>query len=118
MRPEWRQYITGLKQRDKDAKLALSSRRELAMLNAKQASDILRTKFGATKVVVFGSVTRDDFSATSDVDIAAWGIPENATFKAMHAVACVSKQIEMNLVDMHYARDYMIAEIANTGVEI
>lgn len=53
----------------------LVARRTQAMAVAQQAADVLRTDFGATQVVLIGSLTgATPFHERSDVDLVAWGL--------------------------------------------
>jgi len=98
---------------------ALARRRERAWALARQAASLLKEQFGATRVVVFGSlVHKDCFTLWSDVDIAAWGIAPEDTFRAIGAVMDLGGDIEINLVDMGACRPSIRAVIEREGVEL
>lgn len=59
---------------------------QAAWTEVKQVACLLREKFGATKVIVFGSLVRDRFGKDSDIDVAAEGIENAAFFEALTAV--------------------------------
>lgn len=62
----------------------LAVRRERPWETARRAAKLLKEDFGAQRVVVFGSLLRPKcFNKWSDVDIAAWGIGPEDTFRAM-----------------------------------
>jgi len=68
---------------------------------ARQAAKTLYEEFQADKVVVFGSLLNENrFNLWSDIDIAAWGLLPEDTFKAMGEVRELDKTIELNLVDV------------------
>jgi uncharacterized protein len=47
----------------------------------------LKERFGATKVVVFGSLAyRAWFTPWSDVDLAVWGIPAGSYYRSIGSV--------------------------------
>ncbi|HEY9700980.1 MAG TPA: hypothetical protein V6C58_00945 [Allocoleopsis sp.] len=72
-----------------------------------------------TKVKVFGSVLHSDcFTMWSDVDIAAWGIPNDKTFLAMEMVGYLDQEIEVNLVDVNCCKAEILKAIEETGIEI
>jgi uncharacterized protein len=50
-----------------------------------QIADLLRSHFGATQIIVFGSLVKDRFHDTSDIDIAVAGIPPERYFEAVGA---------------------------------
>jgi len=97
----------------------LAVRREKAWKTARRAAKLLKEDFGAQRVVVFGSLLRPEcFNKWSDVDIAAWGIRPEDTFRAMGAVMDLSENIEINLVDMDTCRATLRAVIEREGQEI
>ena len=98
---------------------ALARRRKRAWALARRAAQLLKEEFGATRVVVFGSLVHEGcFTLWSDVDIAAWGIAPEDTFRAMGAVMDLGGDIEINLVDMGACRPSIRAVIEREGVEL
>lgn len=76
-------------------------RRARAWEAARQAAALLKDQHGASRVVVFGSLTHPGrFTPWSDVDLAAWGLTPANWLRAMAAVAALSDEFEINLVDM------------------
>ncbi len=59
----------------------------------------LRTRFRAEKVLLFGSLARDDFSVRSDIDLAVWGIPPGDFYRAVAFASGYSKNWAVDLVD-------------------
>ena len=57
----------------------VSGRREGAWKLARVAAEMLKGRYGATRVVVFGSLaSKTGFTPWSDIDLAVWGIaPED-----------------------------------------
>ena len=105
--------------RQEQEQAELAARQERAWESARLAAGVLRATFGATRVVVFGSLVHDGaFTAWSDVDIAAWGIRPEDTFRAIGAVMDVEPTIELNLVDVATCPDWMLAIIEAEGVEL
>ena len=52
----------------------LTERHQRAWMLASRAAALLKEQFGVRKVVVFGSLVREDlFHPQSDVDLAVWG---------------------------------------------
>jgi predicted nucleotidyltransferase len=94
-------------------------RLERAWEVARAAAQLLRERFGATRVVVFGSLVHNGcFTPWSDVDIAAWGIRPEDTFRAIGAVMDVDSEIEVNLVDVGACRPSLLTVIEEEGVEL
>lgn len=97
----------------------LAQRRERAWELARRAARVLKEQFGATRVVVFGSLVREGgFTLWSDVDIAAWGIAPEDTFRALAAVMDLAEDIEIHLVDMGACPPSLRAVIEREGVEL
>jgi len=91
-------------------------RREKAWRLVQLASSLLKEKFGATKVMVFGSLIHQDcFTLWSDVDIAAWGLSPIDTFTAMGEVRELDESIEINLVDMNICQASLLEKILQEG---
>jgi len=97
----------------------LARRLERAWEVARAAARLLRERFGATRVVVFGSLVHDGcFTPWSDVDIAAWGICPKDTFRAIGAAMDLDPEIEVSLVDVGACRPSLLAVIEEEGVDL
>ena len=85
--PEQRRaYARALRQAkslDPRAAKELEGRRAAAWQAAQEAAAALRDRFGASRVVVFGSLARGDFTLGSDIDMAAWGVSPRKYFGAV-----------------------------------
>ncbi len=93
-------------------------REEQAWALARKAAALLREQYGATRVVVFGSLTHAGmFTLWSDVDIAAWGIEPEDTLRALGAVYDLEAELQVNLVDVKTARAGLIEVIEREGIE-
>ena len=112
-------YRATAQRRREQEKPELARRREQAWAAARQAAELLRAQFKATRVVVFGSLARESgFTRWSDVDIAAWGIALEDTFRAIGAVMDMNTAIAVNLVDMNTCRRSLLKVIQQYGVEV
>ena len=97
----------------------MTDRREKALKVAKEAATLLRQKFGAKKIVFFGSLTnKDAFSAWSDIDLAAWGIPPDKFYSAVAAITGLSPLFKIELVEPDNCREVIKEVIYREGVEI
>ena len=86
---------------------------------ARQAAVLLREEFAVERVVVFGSLVHEGcFTPWSDVDIAAWGIRPQDTFRAMGRVMDLDAEIELNLVDVGTCSDSLLMTIEQEGVAL
>jgi len=98
---------------------ALAVRRERAWETARRAAKLLKEDFGAQRVVVFGSLLCPKcFNQWSDVDVAAWGIRPEDTFRAMGAVMDLGEGIEINLVDIDTCLTALRVMIEREGQEL
>src|SRR5574342_549816 len=65
----------------------VAKRRRRAYSVALKAAELLKTKFGAKEVILFGSLARrGSFTLFSDIDLAARGIHPDHDLTAMEAV--------------------------------
>ena len=98
---------------------ALDHRRKQAWTVARQAAELLKTQFNATRVVLFGSLARErGFTRWSDVDLAAWGIAPEDTFRAIGAIMDMNTLLQVNLVDVNTCRASLLEEIERNGIEL
>lgn len=96
-----------------------TQRWERAWEVARVAGELLRERFGATRVVVFGSLThRAWFTQWSDIDIAAWGIPAGEFFRAVAMVTGLSSEFEVDLLDPETCRPSLRQRIEREGIEL
>jgi predicted nucleotidyltransferase len=106
-------------QRKWDVDPQLDARWERARQVAHDAVRLLREEFGASKVLLFGSlVHRSWFTPWSDIDLAAWGIPPERFFSAVAAVTSISKEFGIDLIDPETCRPNLLEIIEREGIEI
>jgi predicted nucleotidyltransferase len=112
-------YRATAQRRREQEQSELDHRREQAWAAARQAARLLKAQFKATRVVVFGSLARDSgFTRWSDVDVAAWGIAPEDTFRALGAVLDMDTEIAVNLVDVNTCRTSLLEVIEQDGIDI
>jgi len=86
---------------------------------AQKASFLLRQRYGAKRVVLFGSLAMaKSFSVWSDIDLAAWGIAPDNFFSAVAAVTGLSPDFKIDLVEPDTCREAIKSSILKHGVEI
>lgn len=89
----WRSRIAKRIAREKACEAA-------AWVTVREAACLLKSQFGATRVIVFGSLVRDLFGEDSDIDIAVEGIKDNRFFEALTAVNELGdRQIDLKPVE-------------------
>ena len=118
---EWQAYqpAKAIERRKQSRAKQIQERKQLAWKVARQAGHILREEFHAERVAVFGSLAHEAwFTLWSDVDLAAWGIPADRFFEAVAAIAELSEEIEINLIDPETCRPILRAAIERDGVVV
>jgi predicted nucleotidyltransferase len=86
---------------------------------ARQAAALLKSRFGARRVVLFGSLlNKKRFRRWSDVDLAAWGLPGITYYKAQSALLDLDPTISIDLVDPENCSPNLCKIIAQEGMEL
>lgn len=112
-------YYVSAKKRLQQEQEENRQRRAEAWTAAYQAAQLLKEHFGATRVVVFGSLIQETgFTSWSDVDLAAWGIAPEDTFRAIGEIMDLDTPIPVNLVDVNTARSSLLTVIERDGIEL
>lgn len=78
----------------------------------------LRKRFGANKVMLFGSLARGDFHAWSDIDLAIWGVHPSDYFRAVAFASGFSAVFTVDLVDAEDCSESLRQHIQSEGVEV
>lgn len=118
---EWKQYCPSVPKTRKAMyrSSAISGSRDEAFKVAKQAAELLRRRFSAKKVVLFGSTaTNIGFSEFSDIDLAAWGIPFDQYYKAVASITGLSSRFKVDLIDPESCIESLKKAISEQGVVI
>ncbi|ACB00115.1 MULTISPECIES: nucleotidyltransferase family protein [Cyanophyceae] len=111
-------YQSALKKSQKKFEINKNHQKNSLYL-AKQAAIILKEKFNASKVALFGSILDlETFTQWSDIDIAAWGLEPSETLLAMDTVQSLSDEIEINLVDINTVKSEVYQSILKNHQEI
>ena len=85
---------------------------------ASKIAQELASRFGAKRVFLFGSLTRDDFNKRSDIDLAADGIAPADFYKAVAFASGVSRIWKVALVDMKDCSESLLQHILKEGVAL
>lgn len=110
-------YIATARRQQQQEQVALQQQRSQFLAIAQTAAQILREEFGASRVVVFGSVLdKTSFHATSDLDLAVWGLPSASYIKALARLMTLS-DCTIDLVEAETASPAVLAGIA-AGLEL
>ena len=90
-----------------------------AWQTAYRVAAMLYEDFGATRVAVFGSLAeREWFSSRSDIDIAVWGLPNRAYFRAVSETIGFSTEFKIDLVDFERCKGDFRKRVESQAVPI
>lgn len=112
-------YRAAARRREAQARQVQVQRREQARAAARQAAVLLKERFGATRVLLFGSVVHAGFfHRRSDVDLAVEGIESRNFWRAWAALDRLGSEFEIDLVDVETAPPALREAILREGVEL
>jgi predicted nucleotidyltransferase len=112
-------YREGARRRRANEQRALAAWEERAWVLARRAAELLRQQFSVVRVVVFGSLVHPGcFTPWFDVDIAAWGLRPEDTFRAIGVAMDVDAEIAVNLVDVGACSASLLRVIEDEGVPL
>ncbi len=90
-----------------------------ARLIADQAARILKDEFHATRVVLYGSLARQDtFDSGSDIDLAAWGIPDSAYFAALARLDTLGSAWEISMEQGEDSEPHLGEALRRDGIDL
>jgi predicted nucleotidyltransferase len=112
---EWRQYRPF--RAGKDAPPLAAQMKEARRLASTLARE-LRSRFGAERVVLFGSLARGEFSGRSDIDLAVWGIPPGEFYRAVAFASGCSRVWAVDLVDADDCSEALKRNIEQEGISL
>src|SRR5687767_3059151 len=112
-------YREGARRRRQAERRALAARERCAWELAQRAAAVLREQFHIDRVVVFGSLVHPGcFTPWSDLDIAAWGLRPEDTFRAIGAAMDLDAEIAVNLVDVAVCKPSILRAIEEEGIPL
>ena len=107
------------RKRRAETRVEVAKRRRRAYAAALKAAKLLKTKFGAKEVILFGSLARrGSFTLYSDIDLAERGIPSDSYLTAMDTVLYLDKEFKIDLVELDTCLPAMREEIESEGKRI
>jgi uncharacterized protein len=113
------QYRETARRRQAEREQALLERRQQALALAHEAARLLRQRFGAERVILFGSLARDTaVHAHTDVDLAVWGLPEKEYLRAVSSLLDLGNDISIDLVRLEEASLRLRQLVETEGVPI
>ena len=93
--------------------------RERLLERIREAAAVLKTRFGARRVVLFGSLAHAAwFTPDSDVDVAVEGLEGNAYWQAWRLLEEMIDNRPVDLVELETAGESLQRAIRRYGVEL
>lgn len=112
-------FVATARKRRAEREAAMAARRERGWSVARSVAELLRHSYGATRVMVFGSLLHPAaFHERSDVDLAVWGIPSERYFQAVAAVNDLPEAFGVDLVEPERCRPALRQAIERDGVDL
>ncbi|MBI3359901.1 MAG: nucleotidyltransferase domain-containing protein [Chloroflexi bacterium] len=113
-------YAQTAQARSEQRRKQLEARRQRAWEVARRSAVLLKQEFGASRVVLFGSLARGPgrFFVRSDVDLAVWGMDERLYLRAVGRLLDLDPEIKADLIEAEYARSAVKTAIERDGVEL
>jgi predicted nucleotidyltransferase len=117
--PDYTVYQRAAREREERRRSALHERLQRAEAAARSAAQVLKERFGATAVILFGSVAHGlGFHADSDIDLAAAGIAPADFWRAWAALDAIDPTFEINLIAVEEATASLKAVLDTEGVAL
>lgn len=91
---------------------------ENARIVASAIAKEVKSRFSASRVVLFGSLAREDFQRWSDIDLAVWGVSSADYYRAVAFSSGFSELFKVDLVDAEDCSESLRRHILREGVEL
>ena len=117
--PQFSEYVAYANARERRRRRELGEQKDRAWGMARLAAQVLKKRFGAKRVFLFGSLaTGVGFGARSDIDLALVGPLAGRFFGAVAAVLAATDEFEIDLVDLDDCPEELRQQIVTEGVEL
>lgn len=112
-------YRATARQRDAQEREQQAQRLVRALFVAQQSAQMLKERFGAKRVILFGSLAQANFfHLRSDIDLAIEGVQSRDFWRAWCSLDALAGEFEIDLIDIGTASEWLRLEIAQKGVEL
>ncbi|MEL6161818.1 MAG: nucleotidyltransferase domain-containing protein [Cyanobacteria bacterium J06623_5] len=116
---EYQPYVAHVKQRKAERRSQLKKRHQAGLKKAKELADILKADFGATQVVLFGSMRSvNTIRMKSDIDLAVWNLPFEDHINALTVLMAHASPFEVDLVRIEEASPSLQSHILKNGIAL
>ena len=114
-----RLYRQSARRRAEQKEHELQRRHQWALSIAEEAAEILKNEFQVQRVVLFGSmVSWQTTHANSDLDLAVWGLADDALYSAMGKLLALDNRLKIDLVMAEDVSPNVMAEIERSHLEL
>jgi len=97
----------------------IKARKDHALSIAHKVGGLLKAKYGATRVVLFGSLAHGAwFTPRSDIDIYVEGISAARFFEAEADIQEISQKFKVDLVDSKECSPELLSKIEEEGIDL
>jgi len=115
---QFKQYVQGVRSRATFAKPVHLERSQLFQ-QVKQIAELLKTNFGAQRLILFGSLAHQAwFTPTSDIDLAVEGLPAERYWSAWAMIETIITDREVDFIDLESASPTLRQAIEIEGIEL
>lgn len=116
---ELKPYIEGLRRRAATTTPPAGKERAALLRRVRRAAALLRSRFGARRVILFGSLAHAAwFSPESDVDLAVEGIAGDDYWQAWEEVEQVIGDRHVDRIDLSMASESLRQAVSRHGIEL
>ncbi len=109
--------VAFLKRREAERRARTDARAKVLRERLPAAKALLTERYGARRVILFGSLARGTLSERSDVDLAVEGLHPSAYFTAIADLTGLL-DTPVDLVELETASDSMRARLDLEGIEL
>lgn len=120
-REGWKSYLETARHRTVSSGLTAAERhaREQLLERIREAAVALKTRFGARRVILFGSLAHAAwFTPNSDVDLVVEGLTGDAYWQAWRLVEEIIADRPVDLIEIETASESLQRAIRRQGVEL
>jgi predicted nucleotidyltransferase len=120
-REGWKSYLETARHRTVSSELTAAERhaRERLLERIREAAVVLKTRFGARRVILFGSLAHAAwFTPNSDVDLVVEGLTGDAYWQAWRLLEEIIADRPVDLIELETASESLQRAIRRQGVEL
>lgn len=115
---KWDPYLAAWQERSERQRASNRAASVRALKTARELARTLAQRYGATRIVLVGSLARGEFGSGSDIDLAVEGVPAEHFFAAGAELERLAGEFKVDLVPLESANPFYLAQVAQTGVAL